>query len=325
MTKFLLQGKVVPFLGAGVNLCDRPPGSRYAESSAAWLPSGAELAQALAAEFNYPLRGCSVTECPQNTPDLLRVSQYVQTTLETGPLHEKLHEVFSRAAGSTTVHRFLAELPGAIREARRQAPGREILFPLIVTTNYDALIENAFESAGEEYDLVFYQPSGPADMAPGRFWHRAPGSGSPVSIDSANSYPVLFGQDRSTILKVHGTIEPRDPRTEGFVITEDDYIEFLVRQPLETLLPQELLARLRSSHILFLGYSLRDWNFRVFLRRLWSQKTQRRKAWAVMRFSNPVEQQLEEAFWRGNGVDIWPMPLNDYIAVLRTQLGQAGR
>lgn len=45
----LLEGRVVPFLGAGVNLCDRPDGFVWEGSEQRYLPSGWELARELAA------------------------------------------------------------------------------------------------------------------------------------------------------------------------------------------------------------------------------------------------------------------------------------
>ena len=42
------QGKVVPFLGAGANLCGRPPDLAWDPQQQTYLPSGGELAQYLA-------------------------------------------------------------------------------------------------------------------------------------------------------------------------------------------------------------------------------------------------------------------------------------
>jgi len=68
---------------------------------------------------------------------------------------------------------------------------------------------------------------------------------------------------------VHGTIDRANADRESFVITEDQYIEYLSEEPMEKLLPPRLLQKMREKHhLLFLGYSLHDWNFRVFLRRL---------------------------------------------------------
>ena len=53
LSDLFAAGDVIPFLGAGANLCDRPdeaPGSPDA-----FLPNGAELARALAERSRYPL------------------------------------------------------------------------------------------------------------------------------------------------------------------------------------------------------------------------------------------------------------------------------
>src|SRR3712207_9314817 len=51
IAKRLLKGKVVPVLGAGVNLCERPPDAGFKPGR--YLPSGPELAAGLARD--YPL------------------------------------------------------------------------------------------------------------------------------------------------------------------------------------------------------------------------------------------------------------------------------
>ena len=49
----LTEGSVVPLLGAGVNLCDRPPELKWSRGSE-FLPNGQELAEHLASVFFYP-------------------------------------------------------------------------------------------------------------------------------------------------------------------------------------------------------------------------------------------------------------------------------
>ena len=148
----LLRGRVVPFLGAGVNLCSRPASERFTWSQPCeWLPSGAELAEYLAARFRYPvpedcqtpgcplLSDCDGEACPirrQRPPaeciskhadvDLARVSQYGATRLGPGALYQELNEVFDRAYPVTDVHRFLASLAFPAPQARL-AWGRHLL------------------------------------------------------------------------------------------------------------------------------------------------------------------------------------------------------
>ena len=114
-------------------------------------------------------------------------------------------------------------LPALLRE--RGAPHQ-----LIVTTNYDLALERAFEEAGEELDIVAYVATGPHR---GRFWHRPPGE-PPRPIDVPNTYATELSLERRTILlKLHGAVDPLPEREwESFVITEDDYIDYLGRSEL---------------------------------------------------------------------------------------------
>src|SRR5262245_43314828 len=97
------DNRVVPFFGAGINLCDRP-------QDAAWrgqyLPSGSELSKYLAEKFKYP---------NDDKGDLLRVSQYIATTEGTGPLYRELRQLFNAAYPPTSAHEFFAAIPAYLR------------------------------------------------------------------------------------------------------------------------------------------------------------------------------------------------------------------
>ena len=125
-----------------------------------------------------------------------------------------------------------------------------------------------------------------------------------------------FFRNRPVILKIHGSVYPDDRDREGFVITEDQYIEFIAQESLEKLLPPSILLRLREHHLLFLGYSLRDWNLRVFLRRVRRNPKKNRTCWAVMLRCDPDEQPL----WQKYSVEIRESELGEYIAALRQAL-----
>src|SRR3954453_12007490 len=101
----ILDGRVVPMLGAGVNLCGRPPERSWVRGGGL-LPSGGELAEYLADSFEYP---------EQQARDLVRVSQYVSVVLGDAPLYDELHDVFAADYSPTPLHRFLASLPAVMR------------------------------------------------------------------------------------------------------------------------------------------------------------------------------------------------------------------
>ena len=280
IVKALLAGRVVPVIG---------------------LDGAGDLAEHLAKAF----------EVPNDRPvDLARVSQYVATMQGSGPLYDELHSRFEAAVEPGPLQRFLARLPALLRE--HGAPHQ-----LIVTTNYDLALERAFEDAGEELDIVAYVATG---AHRGRFWHRPPGE-APRPIDVPNTYATELSLERRTILlKLHGAVDPLPEREwESFVITEDDYIDYLGHSELTAVVPVALAARLRRSHFLFLGYEMADWNLRLILNRIWGERPVAYRSWAVQDSPSP----LAQAFWRRFDVAALDVDPRAYVELLERRLEAA--
>ena len=102
----------------------------------------------------------------------------------------------------------------------------------------------------------------------------------------------------------------------SFVITEDHYIDYLTRADPSTLVPVTLVAKLKRSHFLFLGYSLRDWNLRVILHRIWGEQKLHWKSWAIQLDPHPID----EEFWDKRDVDILDVRLQGYVSALRERI-----
>jgi SIR2-like domain len=288
----MAEGRVVPLLGAGVNLCDRPDGQAWQQGR--YLPNGGELAEYLAGIFYFPE--------PENR-NLLRVSQYVVAKDGLGPLYDELRKLFDANYPVTPVHEFFASLPGRLRERG------EAQYQVILTTNYDDALERAFDAASEPYDVIWYI----ADREPrGKFWHRPPGGTEPKVIERPNSYDGLAIDERTVILKIHGAVDRTNADRDSFVITEDHYIDYLTKTDVGQLIPAELLVKLTRSRFLFLGYSMQDWNLRVILHRIWGQQPLSYKSWAIQRDPNEIEREL----WHARGVDVLDIPLEEYVSDL---------
>ena len=105
VSQSLAEGSTVPFLGAGANLCDRPP--KVGWKPGRYTPSGVELARTLARSSGYPL---------SRNLDLSRVSQFVDAILGEGDLYRRLHTVFDANYPPSSLHRLLARLPALLRE-----------------------------------------------------------------------------------------------------------------------------------------------------------------------------------------------------------------
>jgi hypothetical protein len=125
---------------------------------------------------------------------------------------------------------------------------------------------------------------------------------------------VLDLGKQSVIYKMHGSIAP-DPKWDNFVITEGDYVDFLSRMAAKDRHPFGVLPVLPRQELPFLGYSLRDWNLRVILRKLTNARpvTEQAKSWAIQR--DPSE--LEVKLWEKRNVNIYNEDINSFVSNLR--------
>jgi hypothetical protein len=201
------------------------------------------------------------------------------------------------------VHEFLARLPASL-----QAKGGASVHQLIVTTNYDDALEQALIAEQEPFDLVWYATH--SESFGGKFVHKPYGE-EPCPIDCPNEYRLPV-DERTVVLKIHGAVFRDDLDNDSYVISEDDYIKFLTHASLQELIPATLLAKLSKSHILFMGYSLQDWNLRVILHHMMSRRVLRRDSWAIKKDVHDVDRML----WEMRDVHLHEVALDAYVAEL---------
>jgi hypothetical protein len=303
----LAEGSVVTILGSGIHVVDR---QAPWQDEAGLLPGTGELAGYLARRF----------ELDSQLDDLPEVAQHVWLIEGRKPLHRALRDVLGNANGDPgAVCRLLAGFPGRLRELGRP-PGQ-----LIVTTNYDGALEQAFDAAHEPYDLAIFAAAGEHR---GRFvhvpWWDPEGEGCSV-IAVPNEYVELpIDEDgeleRTVIVKIHGGVAELGPGgvqlPDNFVITEDDHINYLTQSPIESLIPLQVLNKLRESHFLFLGYSVKDWSLRVFLQRILGEQQLEARSWAV----DPDGDILGREAWDHIHVDVVAEPLLEFLGALQGEL-----
>jgi hypothetical protein len=316
VASYVMERSVVMVLGSGANAVDRAtPWQQGTES----LPDTGELARHLARRFGTG----------SESDDLARVAQHVSLTEGRVDLCRELRDLLVKSASPpSSVHRSLARLPRRLRRIGRES------YQLVITSNYDDALERAFEAEFEPYDLVVFVATG---RLSGRFVHvpwmdDLKGNGSrPITMP--NEYVDLpIDEDgvlgRTVIVKLHGgaaELGPGGPQLrDNFVITEDDYIGYLTQSPVESLIPLQILNKIRDSHVVFLGYRMRDWSVRVFLQRVWGEHPLQARSWAVDTALDSLERQL----WEHLHVTVIETPMTKFMVDLEQELlppGEAER
>lgn len=289
------QGRVVPFLGAGASLIGRADGFACGTN----FPTGRELATHLAGQSNYPANW---------EKSLTRVSQFMMNRLGRGPLYSNLHQVFAPSLAPNPLHTLLA----SITRRRKNPPAT-----VVITTNYDTLVEAALAAAGVPFDVLTYIARG---KSRGLFRHTT--SDNSVNAIADSSYAgipfnkILRRLERPLVLKIHGTFAA-DAAQDSYVITEEDYIEYLAQTDVSDLLPTQVAEILAQKHFLFLGYSLSDWNLRVLLSRVWKrQEDDSYRSWAA----NREVTEYDNDFWKQYEVDCHEIDLSDFTETLAASM-----
>lgn len=227
LVKKVREGDCVLFLGAGVH-APPPEESPYSYPEVQRPPMGGILANLLAKDCEFE----KAVPRDSRDPDLQRVSLCYETAPGLGrkSLVDTLVKHLAEGKEPSPALRMLAALP----------------FKIIVTTNYDPLLERALREFRKQVEPLVYDPT--ANIA----------ALDPVE-DPTKDRPLLF--------KIHGDLT----RSESIVITDEDYIGFVQRmsEPEATHpVPNTVRYRMRKWPTLFLGYSLRDYNLRLLIRTL---------------------------------------------------------
>ena len=278
IVQHIAEGNLVPFVGS----------------------SDVELAADLAGQFGGKRFG---VEPPQL--ELSEIAQAVYRFRGGPTFYRALRQILTTNREPAPVHRFLARLPRTLEEL-----GVENRYQLIVSTSFDRTLEQAFDDEQEPYDLAVYMASGEDK---GKFIHFPYGD-TPRPIAQPISYGMFpiadWGEiERTVIVKTRGAVDGNIGGyrwKDNYVITDDHYIDYLSRTPIENLVPVQVLDKLSESHCLFLGYPAHDLNLRVFLTRIRRGESFGAESWAIAPSSPSL---IEKQFWAQFNADLYAADL----------------
>jgi hypothetical protein len=204
-----------------------------AGASATALPLGSAVARQWAKERGYPL---------WDPDDLSKVAQFLAVVSEDAMSpKEEIQELFARVAitpdfaSQDEPYAILADLP----------------LPIYLTTNYDDFLVQALRVRGKDPVQDFC-----------RWTDRPSLRARPSPFERPEGF--IPTPEQPLVYHLHGLID----LPESLVLTEDDYVDFLVNISNVDVVPPRVREALADSMLIFLGYRLADWNFRVIYRAL---------------------------------------------------------
>ena len=230
-------------------------------------------------------------------------------------INHVLDNILSANYRPNRLHRFLAQLPAIMRsKGYFNFHGSKILnfshTLLVVTTCYDRTLERAFREAQEPFDLVAYTPE-----RGGMFIYQSP-EGEAHLIEHRDKIERSLG-NRPVILKLYGSIDLDVMNDANFVITEDEFLNYLHGRSID-LLPGYLRMVLHKYHICFLGCSPNELKIKVSLNSILAEaRTHISPPWFAIQ-SNPDN--LDKTIWERTTIKLIELPLSDYVTQLEKRV-----
>jgi len=240
----------------------------------------------------------------------------IQTSIEN--LYYNIADcIIESSKGDNTIHLVLASLLKNRQAIGSRGRKPDLPFPIIITTNFDAGLERVFDRERIPYDLVWLVAAGDNR---GRWLHLGYKAEERVILDEKPGTEAIrkrafsigngtaFDLDpdpRVIIIKMFGSINDPDcrrvfskmlPGDDYFLITQDQMESFSSNRVHN--LANELVRKIWSMKLLFLGFSPNDPDLRAIVDRLYGKEKLPNQCWIIHR-CRPGK--LEQVIWESRG------------------------
>ena len=288
-----------------------------------------EVAQRWAETYHYPMAPHERESLPQ-VAQFLAVNQYHNFPRE--ELEDYLLQEIPKQFGAELPSELLQgkpsldELINAVSASRRAhdplEPNKilaQLPIPIYITTNLDNQLGGALVEAGKNPQIL---------LCP---WNEYIEQAETIFDREPDYYP---SPEQPLVYHLFGRFNEPD----SVVLTEDDYFDFLIGVTgNQDLIPPVVRRALSDSSLLFLGYQMDDWNFRVLFRSILSkQGGGRRDRYAhIAAQIDPEEgrilapdrarRYLENYFSKGADISIFWGSAQDFLSELFRRLKESGQ
>ena len=315
LVRSIRKGQCMPILGLGI-----------IESL---LGSTREIAQQWAETYHYPM-------APHERDDLPQVAQFLAINQDKAFPRDEL-DVYLRQAiraqygsnqpaelhdNKAPLDKFIEALWDKRWENEPIEPHKvlaQLPVPIFITTNVDNLLAKTLSEAGKEPQTV---------ICP---WNEYVEQLDSIYDKEPGYCPT---PQRPLVYHLFGCLTVPD----SIVLTEDDYLDYLIGVTSnKDLIPSEVRRSLADTALLFLGFQMDDWNFRVLFRSIVAQQGGgRRSRYAHIavqidpeegRILEPerARRYLENYFAKGADISIYWGSADDFLRELHNRLNDGAR
>ncbi|HYK65140.1 MAG TPA: SIR2 family protein, partial [Patescibacteria group bacterium] len=318
------DGSATPILGHGLH--------------EALTGSMRDVAHVLAEEFHFPLASGDRENLPQ-------VAQFLGTNQDPSMLQRSVIQslwrkvisnygaevgdaLYNQKPETLDWEKLVVEFNTLLEAARQVRLKREseepyallasVPFRMYLNTCPDSLLENALKLAGRTPEVAVCEWND--DMRP-----------EPSVFDRDAAYRP--DQNRPLVYRLFGHLQ--DPAS--LVLTEDDYFDYLIGVTSnKDLIPAVVRRALADTALIFLGFRMDDWSFRVLFRSIKSQKGgSRRSRYAHVAVQiDPEEGRIIEVdaarryfetYFQGSEIAIYWGSVEDFLRELAGQWERRAR
>jgi hypothetical protein len=247
-----------------------------------------------------------------NPPETLTsITSYFERSLGREDLWNMLKAIFETKTVPTRTHELLA----LAAQQQLSKPGATDY--LIITTNYDCLMESALDKLSVPYVvLTTKKGSDPKvlircsqtvrerEALKNRYWNKLyPGN-----------FTLIKSESLVIIYKIHGCLSSElGFANEGVVISDNDYVDYVSQMARKDgVIPVHVTELMREKSFWFLGYSLSDWNVRSIYETVKAKSNPERKTIKDFSVMYSVGD-FEKLFFEKNDITIFQASLNDFV------------
>lgn len=240
----IAEGRCTPIIGPGIDFRI----ARFRQ----------RLAMEWADRYQYPLEMRDHVNLPQ-------VAQYISATWGDAQMEQDFNTYvhvyalkrYGHLLGAKEqeypVEQMLSEIAGKVLLKEPDDPHVVLAglpFSTYITANFSTFIADALKRSGRQVQEEVFSLESPA----------------PENRPPSSEYPLVY--------HLFGRLD----ETESLVLTEDDYFDFLIDFWREReRIPSAVRRALANSSLLFLGFNLQDWDFRVLFRSLLKEQSSQRR------------------------------------------------